>query len=62
MNIKVGTSDEEGVLLGPIQNKMQYERVKGFFEDSKSKGYNFATGASTVETSKGYFISKYSKQ
>jgi acyl-CoA reductase-like NAD-dependent aldehyde dehydrogenase len=55
-NLKVGSSDEDGVLLGPIQNEMQYKRVKGFFEDSKSQGYKFATGASTVETSKGYFI------
>jgi acyl-CoA reductase-like NAD-dependent aldehyde dehydrogenase len=55
-NIKVGTSDEEGVLLGPIQNSMQYEKVKTFFEDSKTKGYKFAAGEPDVAASKGFFI------
>jgi len=54
--IKVGTSDEEGVMLGPIQNSMQYEKVKGFFKDSKDQGYNFAVGDAEVKSGKGYFI------
>ena len=55
-NLKVGPSDEPGVMLGPIQNETQYERVKGFFADSKLKGYKFATGVDTVEASKGYYV------
>lgn len=55
-NIKVGNSDEEGVLLGPIQNSMQYEKVKGFFEDSKKQGYKFAVGAPDVAPGKGFFV------
>ncbi|OCK85579.1 aldehyde dehydrogenase [Lepidopterella palustris CBS 459.81] len=55
-SIKVGSSDEEGVLLGPIQNQMQYEKVKGFFADSKAKGYKFAAGSPDITASKGYFI------
>lgn len=55
-NIKVGDSDEEGVLLGPIQNSMQYEKVKGFFEDSKKQGYKFAIGKPEVAPSKGFFV------
>jgi acyl-CoA reductase-like NAD-dependent aldehyde dehydrogenase len=55
-NIKVGSSDEEGVLLGPIQNSMQYEKVKQFFADSKEKGYKFAAGSPDVAPSKGFFI------
>lgn len=58
-NIKVGSSEEEGVLLGPIQNSMQYEKVKTFFEDSKKQGYKFAQGADTVASSKGFFIRKF---
>lgn len=54
--LKVGDSNEEGVMLGPIQNEMQYEKVKGFFADTKEKGYKFALGADTPEASKGYFI------
>jgi acyl-CoA reductase-like NAD-dependent aldehyde dehydrogenase len=55
-NIRVGTSNEEGVLLGPIQNSMQYEKVKTFFEDSKTKGYKFAVGEPEVAATKGFFI------
>lgn len=54
-SIKVGAPDE-GALLGPIQNAMQYEKVKGFFQDTKDKGYNFAAGDSEVAKSKGYFV------
>ncbi|GAB7351735.1 hypothetical protein MBLNU459_g2320t1 [Dothideomycetes sp. NU459] len=55
-NLKVGNPNEEGVMLGPVQNAMQYERVVGFFEDSKKQGYTFAAGKPDVETGKGYFI------
>jgi len=55
-NLKVGSPDEAGVMLGPVQNAMQYERVKGFFADSKKQGYTFAAGGPDVESSKGYFI------
>jgi len=54
-NIKVGNSDE-GVLLGPIQNSMQYEKVKGFFADAKKNSYKFAIGNPDVAPSNGYFI------
>jgi acyl-CoA reductase-like NAD-dependent aldehyde dehydrogenase len=55
-HLKVGTSKEEGVMLGPVQNEMQYERVKTFFEDSKKNGYKFVAGEDSVEEGKGYFI------
>lgn len=54
-SLKVGQGDEEGVMVGPIQNEMQYHRVKGFFEDSKKKGHVFAAGGEN-ENEKGYFI------
>lgn len=54
--LKVGSPNDSGVALGPIQNKMQYDRVKGFFEDSKAKGYKFVTGSTDVDQSKGYFV------
>ncbi|KAI9656225.1 MAG: hypothetical protein M1821_004888 [Bathelium mastoideum] len=56
-SFKVGLSNEPGVMLGPIQNKMQYEKVKGFFADSKKNGYKFATGKDEIEEiNGGYFI------
>ncbi|KAF2668514.1 aldehyde dehydrogenase [Microthyrium microscopicum] len=55
-NLKVGTSDEENVMLGPIQNEMQFNKVKEFFADSKKNGYKFALGDAEVAASKGFFI------
>ena len=53
--IKVG-DPESGSLLGPIQNQMQYEKVKNMFEDTKKQGYKFAVGADIVQEGKGYYI------
>ena len=55
-SLKVGSSNDEGVMLGPIQNSMQYEKVKTFFNDTKSQGYKFALGSGDVEETKGFFI------
>jgi acyl-CoA reductase-like NAD-dependent aldehyde dehydrogenase len=54
--LKVGNPDDGDNMLGPVQNQMQYERVKGFFSDSKAKGYKFAAGEPDVAASKGYFV------
>jgi acyl-CoA reductase-like NAD-dependent aldehyde dehydrogenase len=43
-------------MLGPIQNEMQYNKVKSYFKDTKDHGYNFALGNGEVDESKGYFI------
>ena len=53
--IEVGDS-ESGSLLGPVQNKMQYEKVKEFFADTKKNGYKFAVGEETPSAEKGFFI------
>jgi len=54
-SLKTG-APESGAMLGPIQNEMQYEKVKGFFEDTKSKGYKFAVGEPEVGKSNGFYI------
>ncbi|KAF2846888.1 aldehyde dehydrogenase-like protein [Plenodomus tracheiphilus IPT5] len=53
---KVGNPDDGDNVLGPVQNKMQYDRVKEFFADSKAQGYKFAAGEADIQASKGYFI------
>ncbi|KAJ9616404.1 hypothetical protein H2200_000122 [Cladophialophora chaetospira] len=55
-SLKVGPSNEEGVMLGPIQNSMQYEKVKTFFKDTKDHGYKFALGSGEVTETDGFFI------
>jgi acyl-CoA reductase-like NAD-dependent aldehyde dehydrogenase len=51
--LKVGGDQED---LGPIQNTMQFERVKGFFEEGKSKGWKYAAGGELAKGEKGFFI------
>ncbi|KAG4417413.1 hypothetical protein IFR04_009482 [Cadophora malorum] len=41
---KVGPTSESGLMLGPVQNEMQYKIVKTFFEDCAVNGYDFAMG------------------
>lgn len=45
---------KQGTTVGPIQNKAQYEKVKGFIEDAKACG-NIIAGGETRD-GKGYFI------
>lgn len=53
--LKVGEGNEPDVFLGPIQNSMQYEKVKGFFQDVKDNNYNIAYGGENP-SGDGYFI------
>lgn len=40
----VGPPSAEGVMLGPVQNEMQYNIVRSIFEDASRHGYKFALG------------------
>ena len=50
----VGDGFEQGVQMGPLQNKMQFEKVKGFLEDAHKNGTVIAGGEALDR--KGYFI------
>ena len=50
----VGDGLQQGTTIGPIQNKMQYEKVKGYLEDAKAHGTIIAGGS--ARDGKGYFI------
>ncbi|PVH70035.1 aldehyde dehydrogenase [Cadophora sp. DSE1049] len=54
--LKVGAGMEEGVLLGPVQNAMQYERVKSFFSDIGKENWSVALGGKIEQDKPGYFI------
>lgn len=41
--------------MGPINNSMQYERVKGFFADIEKEKWNVAVGGKN-DDKPGYFI------
>lgn len=50
----VGDGAEEGSEFGPVQNKMQYEKVLGYIDDAKENGTIIAGGE--VPDKPGYFI------
>jgi acyl-CoA reductase-like NAD-dependent aldehyde dehydrogenase len=52
---KVGSGDQEGTQLGPIQNRQQYERLKALLEDCRRNGYRFLAGGE-LPAGKGYFF------
>lgn len=55
--LKVGDGNEEGVSLGPVQNSMQFEKVKSFFADIEKEKWNVAVGGIDVNEKKpGFFI------
>lgn len=50
----MGDGMEEGNVLGPIQNEMQYNKVKDLVEDAKANGARIVRGGSPIEGA-GYF-------
>ena len=56
-SLKIGQPDDPDTVLGPIQNAMQYERVKGFFAESAEKKHTFAAGSPEIpDKGKGFFV------
>lgn len=54
--IKVGDGAEQGTLVGPIQNRPQYERVLGLIQDAKDNGYKFLVGGDHDPSIPGYYV------
>lgn len=52
---KVGDGSDQGTVLGPIQNKRQYERVLDLMDDAKANDLTLIHG-SDVPDDGGYFI------
>lgn len=53
--VKVGDGSEQGIELGPIQNRAQFERVKELIADTKAGGMKFLVGGD-VPQGKGFFV------
>jgi len=51
----IGDGLLETTTHGPLQNFLQYEKVKTFFDDIKKEGWKVAAGGE-VQPSSGYFI------
>tara|TARA_R110001592_G_scaffold190887_1_gene436934 strand:+ start:8711 stop:10147 length:1437 start_codon:yes stop_codon:yes gene_type:complete len=54
--VKTGNGAESDTTLGPIQNAMQYGKVKDFFKDCQDNGYTFAIGGQIDEQAEGWFV------
>lgn len=54
-NAKVGDGLDPETQFGPIQNRMQYERVIGILEDTKRRGARILAGGEVLDRP-GYFI------
>lgn len=53
--IRVGDGSEQGVVLGPIQNKRQYDRVMALLDDARANRLTLLQG-SAVPDGGGYFV------
>lgn len=53
--IKVGDGAEQGTVLGPVQNRRQFERVSALIEDARKEGLTLIEGPA-VPKGGGYFI------
>ena len=54
-SVKIGDGADETVGMGPIQNRMQYERVKGILEDTRRRGARIVAGGGMPDLG-GYFM------
>jgi acyl-CoA reductase-like NAD-dependent aldehyde dehydrogenase len=54
--VRVGDGANAETTLGPIQNSMQYEKVKEYFADCHKNGYEFAVGGEIDENAPGWFV------
>ncbi|KAH8763689.1 aldehyde dehydrogenase domain-containing protein [Diaporthe sp. PMI_573] len=53
----IGEGTKPGVTHGPVQNRMQYDRVKTFFDDIAKQGWEVALGGKMDDSpQKGYYI------
>lgn len=53
--VHVGSGFEPNVTMGPLQNRMQYDRVLELIEDARARGATFLTGGRALQRP-GYFV------
>lgn len=53
--VKMGNGMQDGVELGPLQNKMQFDKVTDLLADCRAQGFRFFSGGTPAQTP-GYFV------
>jgi len=54
--IKTGPATDDTVLIGPLQNSMQYEKVKDMYSEISKQNWKTAYGGQPGDSPKGFFI------
>lgn len=54
--VKVGDGLDPDVGIGPVQNRMQFDKLKSFLDDIKAHGQNIVLGGEIDESQSGYFF------
>ncbi|KAJ5190869.1 uncharacterized protein N7498_009854 [Penicillium cinerascens] len=55
--IVVGKAESPSTTMGPMQNRMQYEKVQELMADCEAQGYKFALPPQPMASSKGFYLS-----
>ncbi|ODM15620.1 hypothetical protein SI65_08854 [Aspergillus cristatus] len=55
-SLPVGDGTKPETFFGPVQNAMQFEKVKDLFVDTTKSGYKIALGGDIPSASPGYFV------
>lgn len=53
--VAMGDGSQAGIELGPLQNKMQYDKVRNLLDDCRRQGQRFLSGDGPLR-SPGYFV------
>lgn len=53
----IGKAESPSTTMGPMQNRMQYEKVKALVADSEAQGYKFALPPRPMASGKGFYLS-----
>jgi aldehyde dehydrogenase (NAD+) len=54
--VTVGDGTQDGVQIGPVSNRRQYETVINLLQDAETHGYRFLTGGLPNNDEPGFFI------
>jgi acyl-CoA reductase-like NAD-dependent aldehyde dehydrogenase len=54
--IKTGPADDDTVFIGPVQNSMQFDKVRQLYSEIGNSGWKTALGGLPGESPKGFFI------
>lgn len=55
-SVKVGDGMNPDTELGPVQNRMQYEKLQDLLQDTRAKGYKISVGGTVDASASGYFV------